>query len=411
MQEVLFLAHRIPFPPDRGDKIRSHFILKAIASHAAVHVATLADDEFDLLEEHSLADVAESFCLVRRALPLPLAGLMALAQGQPVGLPAFRHKALVRYVRHIVATRPISAIYVFSGQMGQYIPQDFTGRVVMDLGDVDSAKFDAYGEKGRGPMAWVYTREGHLMKAEEARLAQRADVTLLISDEEAALFRSRLTTAQLAGADIRVMGNGIDSLHFDPVAIAPEPRLMACEGPRLIFTGQMDYAPNIDAVTRVIDHILPRIRGVLPDATFHVVGRNPPADIMARDGQEGCRIWGRVADMRTWLKASDLALVPLEIARGVQNKVLEAMAMALPVVLTSGAATGIPARDGEEFRIADSDEGLAIAVLDLLQDSRRAQAMGQSARRFVMDNANWQAKLAVLPGLLGLADRPVRHAA
>lgn len=411
MREVLFLAHRIPYPPDRGDKIRSHHILRAIASHAAVHVGTLADDEFDLAAEPYLANTVDSHCLVRRTMPLPLAGLLALAKGQPVSLPAFRHDALMDYVRTVVKTRPIAAIYVFSGQMGQYIPADYTGRVVMDLGDVDSAKFDAYGETGRGPMGWINAREGRLLRAEEARLARRADVTLLISDEEAALFRNRLSADDLAASDIRVLGNGIDSLHFDPGSVAPEPRMLECEGQRLIFTGQMDYAPNIAAATRVIERILPLVRQTIPDATFHVVGRNPPAELAARDGKGGCRIWGRVEDMRTWLKASDLAIVPLDIARGVQNKVLEAMAMALPVVLTSGAATGIPAHDGEDFRIADSDEDLAAAVLALLRDRRGAQAMGQSARRFVMENANWQAKLAGLPALLDLPPRQTRHAA
>ena len=178
--------------------------------------------------------------------------------------------------------------------------------------------------------------------------------------------------------------------------------------PRLIFTGQMDYAPNIDAALRVCDRILPLIRERLPEASFHIVGRKPVSELVVRDGQDGVRVWGRVEDIRCWLKAANLAIVPLEIARGVQNKVLEAMAMALPVVLTPGAATGIGASDGEHFSVAESDEQLAEAAIALLSNLKLAQARGLAARRFIADRATWPRALAALPELVGA---PVRSAA
>ena len=150
MGEILFLAHRIPFPPDRGDKIRSHHILQRLAALAPVHVACFADDPADMAHEPSLAALAASHCLVQRSRPLPLAGLVALAQGQPVSLTAFADRRLASYVAEVIASRPIGAIYVFSGQMGQYVPAGFTGRVVIDLVDVDSAKFGAYAAQGEG---------------------------------------------------------------------------------------------------------------------------------------------------------------------------------------------------------------------------------------------------------------------
>jgi glycosyltransferase involved in cell wall biosynthesis len=173
----------------------------------------------------------------------------------------------------------------------------------------------------------------------------------------------------------------------------------------------MDYAPNIAAARRVIDRILPFIRQDLPEATFHVVGRNPTAELLDHDGAGGCHVWGRVNDIRPWLKAADMAIVPLDIARGVQNKVLEAMAMALPVVLTSGAATGIDALDGVHFTVADSDAALAAAALALLRDHRAASERGTAARRFVTENASWQSALAVLPELLDPHRRATRDAA
>lgn len=409
MGEILFIAHRLPFPPDRGDKIRSHHILGHLASLAPVHVATFADEDADFAQEAELAAVAASYRLVRRGKPLALAAVQALALRQPVSLSAFHDRALAGYIAEVLATRPISAIYVFSGQMGQYVPETFVGRVIVDLVDVDSAKFDAYARKRGGMTAWIEMREARLLALEEARLAARAAVTLLISPAEADLFRARLPA--LTDADVRVLGNGIDSAAFDPAVTEPEPRMLAIPGPRLIFTGQMDYTPNVDAVRRVLDRVLPRIRAVRPEVSFHVVGRNPAAELSARHGENGCHVWGRVDNIPPWLAAATLALVPLEIGRGVQNKVLEAMAMALPVVLSGEAATGIAARNGEHFAVAESDEALAQAVLALLDAPERARALGAAARRFVVENVSWQAALAPLAGIVAGPDGAARHAA
>jgi sugar transferase (PEP-CTERM/EpsH1 system associated) len=410
MGDILFLSHRIPFPPDRGDKIRSHNILKQLTRIAPVHVATFADDDLDIGEEAELAAVASSYRLVRRSKSLVLAGIEALARKLPVSLTAFHDRAIANYVEEVLATRPIRAIYVFSGQMGQYVPASFKGRVVADFVDVDSAKFEAYAAKKRAT-GWIDCRESHLLRAEEARLAQRADVSLLISRAEADLFASRLPAGMADSVDIQVLGNGIDSVSFDPALVAPETRMLDCPGPRLIFTGQMDYAPNVTAAKRVINRILPFIRQDMPEATFHVVGRNPTVDLLNDDGIDGCHIWGRVDDVRPWLKAADIAIVPLDIARGVQNKVLEAMSMALPVVLTSGAATGLGANDGEHYAIADSNPALAAAALTLLRDRRFAAQRGAAARRFVTENASWQTALAALPELVGGPRNTARNAA
>ncbi len=409
--EVLFLSHRMPFPPDRGDKIRSHHILKRIAGLAPVHVATFADDDRDIAEEVELAALARSYRLVRRVKPLVLAGVESLLRRQPVSLPAFYSAEIADYVARVLRERPVATIYVFSGQMGQYIPEDFTGEVIFDFVDVDSAKFEAYAERDHGVRSWINAREGRLLAAEEARQARRANVSLLVSAEEAALFRARLPVEDQATCDVRALRNGIDSRFFDPAAVKPEPRLIDCDGPRLIFSGQMDYAPNVEASLRVIERLLPRIRELIPRTTFHVVGRNPAEELREHHGRNGVHVWGGVEDMRTWLSAADLALVPLEIARGVQNKVLEAMAMSLPVVLTSAAATGIGARDGEHLAIADSDDELVERVTALLSHPRQGWTLGLQARRFVVEELSWQATLAPLAAMIGRKDVPARHAA
>jgi polysaccharide biosynthesis protein PslH len=409
--EILFIGHRIPFPPDRGDKIRSHHVLRHLASIAPVHVATFADDSADFAEEPALAAISASYRLTRRRKPLVVAGVQALAAREPVSLTAFRDASITAYIDEVLRTRPISAIYVFSGQMGQYVPKCFRGHIIADFCDVDSAKFEAYAARKGSMAGWVDAREGRMLRNEEARLSARADVSLLITGNEADLFASRLTPRELRRANIKVLGNGIDSDYFDPAAVDPEPRLKPLRGPKLIFTGQMDYAPNADAAIRAIDRIMPLIRKSIPDATFHVVGRKPTDALASRHGRNGCHVWGRVEDMRTWLKSADLALVPLEIARGVQNKVLEAMAMELPVVMTPGAATGIGGHESEHFRIAQSDEALARASIELLTDRKRAGAMGKAARRFVVEQVSWHAAMAPLDRILAAPARALRDAA
>lgn len=410
--EVLFLAHRMPFPPDRGDKIRSSHILRHIAGLAPVHVATFAESDKDLAEEPQLAALTASHCLVRRTKPLALAGIEAMLRHKPVSLSAFFSSRLADYVRQVLRERPIGTIYVFSGQMGQYVPADFAGRVVIDFVDVDSAKFEAYAANTAGPRRWIDAREGRLLRAEEARLARRADCSLLVSDEEAELFARRLPAADRDVCDVQALRNGIDAAIFDREQVTPEPRLGQSPGPRLIFTGQMDYAPNIAAAERAIVRLMPLIRQHCPEASFHVVGRNPPDRLKTLHGQNGCHVWGEVDDIRTWLAGADLALVPLEIARGVQNKVLEAMAMALPVVLTPQAATGISAHDGEHLAITETDAALAAHVVALADDCAAAAALGARARRHVIEQLSWPATLAPLAPLLApAAERATRRAA
>ncbi|WP_309621989.1 TIGR03087 family PEP-CTERM/XrtA system glycosyltransferase [Novosphingobium sp.] len=409
--EILFLSHRIPFPPNRGDKIRSHHILRHLAALAPVHVATFADDLADMAAESELAALCASHCLVQRTKPLWRAGIKAVASGKPVSLTAFQSPQLSAYVRAVLASGRVDTIYAFSGQMGQYIPGTFAGRVLFDFVDVDSAKFEAYAETGKGPRRWIDAREGWLLAAEEARLAARSQVSLLVSNEEAALFRARLDPALQATCDVRALRNGIDSALFDPAACTPAPAMLQCPGPRLIFAGQMDYPPNVAAALRAAQQILPAIRAQLPQATLHIAGRNPPADLRALHGKNGVNVWGAVADIREWLVAADLALVPLTIARGVQNKVLEAMSMALPVVLTPAAATGIGGSDGATYAVGESDAALADRTIDLLSDPGFAAQLGQNARRFVVEGLSWDATLAPLAAMLGLGAAAARHAA
>lgn len=406
MGEILFLCHRIPWPADRGDKIRSHWMLRRLASIAPVHVGSFAEDERDAGFVADLAELAKSHHIAMRTKPNWLAGVEALAKGQPVSVAAFYDEGLAEWVQATIDAHPIDSIVVFSGQMAQYIPDDFKGRVIMDFVDVDSAKFESYAASGNPAMRWVHAREGRMLAAMEAQVARRADASFFVSEAEAALFRAR------SGADnVAALSNGIDCVFYDPAADFE--RLPAAKGPRLVFTGQMDYRPNVEAVDSFAREVLPRIRQSHPAAEFLIVGRQPTAAVTALDSLPGVTVTGAVDDVRSYLAAADLVVAPLRIARGIQNKVLEAMAMARPVLASTAAAEGIEATDGEHFAVAASPEVEAKLASELLSDSTRRDIMGQAARAHVLAHYGWKAALDPLEAALTghMAPRPMEKAA
>ena len=395
MRDILFLAHRIPFPPDRGDKIRTFHELRHLAGLARVHLACLADDEADAAHLTGLREaigpaLGEIHVEVRRT-SRPAAGVRALIEGRPVSLALFDSGALRGFVERLLAGGRIGTVFAFSGQMAQFVPEELQARFVMDFGDVDSAKFEAYAAEG-GPMAPIHRREGRLLAAFERSVAGRADVSLFVSEAEAGLFRRR---SGLAGADVRALQNGVDLDYYDPGA--PFDRLEE-QGPLIVFTGQMDYAPNIDAVRWFAGEVMPK----LPGARFAIVGRRPPEAVLRLAGPS-VHVTGAVPDVRSWLAAADVVAAPLRIARGIQNKVLEAMAMARPVVASPAAFEGIEAEPGRHLIVAETAEEQAAAISGLLADRESAEAMGRSARRLMEQSYRWEARLAPLADILGLA--------
>jgi sugar transferase (PEP-CTERM/EpsH1 system associated) len=389
--EILFLAHRIPFPPDRGDKIRSFNILKHLCGLAKVHLACFADDEADAAHLAGLRQAlggALGDCHVEvREISRAAAGARALLSGKPVSLTLFDSGAMRGFVSRILAGPEVSTAFAFSGQMAQFVPAGT--RLVMDFVDMDSAKFEAYAEQS-GPLAAVHRREARRLFAFERDTAARAAVSLFVSEAEADLFRTR---AALPQASIRALHNGVDLDFYRPGAVSPAP---APGRPLIVFTGQMDYAPNADAVAWFAQEVLPQI----PGAHFAIVGRNP-TDAVKRLAGSRVTVTGSVPDTRAWLAAADVVAAPLRIARGVQNKVLEAMAMGRPVVASPAAHEGIEAEAGRDLVVAESAEDQARAIRHLLSDPTRAAALGAAARRRMEEAYSWDARLAPLAELIG----------
>jgi len=389
MGDVLFLAHRSPFPPDRGDKIRAYNILKYLSGRKRVHLLAFADDRRDL-DSDGLAPLTASRTVLWRGKSRVRATLEALVRGKPASLTAFDSDTMRAAVADVLAREALDTIYVFSGQMAQYVPAGFGGRVIMDFCDMDSLKFADYAKDARGPMRWLMAREADALFAFERDVAARVGASLFVSAAEADLFREKT-----GSANVQVIENGIDTDFFDPAA-----RFDAVDEPvpLIVFTGQMDYRPNVEAVTWFAQAILPTIRAAHPQVRFAIVGRNP-TDAVRALANDAVIVTGEVADVRGWLAAAACVVAPLKIARGIQNKVLEAMAMARPVVASDAAAEGID-YDGT-ILCGEGANDIAQVVIGLLDDPAEGDRLGQHARTQVQRRYGWAARLAPLDALIG----------
>ena len=376
-------------------------MLRHLGRHATVHLACFADDEADAahlpaLREAMNGNLGEAF--VTPINPSKLLWVTrAYAQRLTINEAAMSSAGLQHFVTRMLAERPITGLYAFSVQMARFVPAGMRPPFVMDFVDFDSAKYADYARNGGFAGRLVYEREARKMFALERATAARADVSLFVSEAEAGLFRAE---AKLAGADIRALSNGIDLAFYHPeAAIAP---VDAPDGPLIVFTGQMDYRPNIEAVCAFARDVMPQLRAAC-DAHFAIVGRRPDASVRALHGRDGVIVTGEVPDVRPWLAAASAVVAPLQIARGIQNKVLEAMAMARPVIASPGAFEGIDAVPGRDLLVADGPGAQVDALLGLFEDPARAEAMGKAARVRMIERYAWDEQLAPLAAMLGLA--------
>jgi sugar transferase (PEP-CTERM/EpsH1 system associated) len=403
MAKLLYLVHRLPYPPNKGDKVRSYHLLKHLAARHEVFVGTFIDDPED--EQH-LGRV-RSLCAglhVSRLNPgrARIGSLAGLLQGEALTLRYFRDAALLEWVRETARRERIDAVVVFSSSMAQYA--DGLGLpMLVDFVDVDSAKWTAYGSHRRWPMSWLYRREGEQLLAYERSVAARSARSFFVTEKEAALFRS------LAPESARIceaLCNGVDTDYFAADPARPSP---FAEGEQaVVFTGAMDYWPNIDAVAWFAAEMLPPLRAAWPALRFHIVGRNPSAAVRALAG-DAVNVTGTVPDVRPYLQHAAVVAAPLRLARGIQNKILEAMAMARPVVAMRECAEAISATRGSELIEAGDADAFVRAVDALLREPARASAIGQAGRERVCRDYCWDAHLSAFDRHLAAvsAEQPV----
>jgi len=397
MKELLFLVHRIPYPPNKGDKIRSFNLLKHLARRYRVHLGTFIDDP----EDWRYVDEVRPLCGEIHVASLSsgrgrLNSLAGLWSNRALTVAYYRNAGLQRWVDQVLQRFAIRRVLVFSSAMAQYVAGPAYRQLhrVIDFVDVDSDKWAQYSRRRPWPLSWLYRRESRTLLSFERHVAAEFAASVFVTAAEVSLF---CKLAPQVAARIFHVSMGVDSNFFVPELDYPNPYPSAVTQ-IMVFTGAMDYWPNVDAVCWFAQDVLPLIRRQIPTAHFAIVGARPTAAVRQLERLPGVQVSGAVRDIRPYLAHARLAVAPLRIARGVQSKVLEAMAMAKPVLLTPAAAEGLLPCPVLEPWIADEPQILAdLAVRVLEEDDQGYASLG---RHWVLQHHNWPVHLGRFEQLL-----------
>jgi sugar transferase (PEP-CTERM/EpsH1 system associated) len=395
LEPLLFLAHRIPFPPNKGDKVRSYHLLEYLSERYRVFLGSFVDQAEDWQYVPTVrAYCADTYFGSIHPLRARMKSLSGLVRGEALTLPYYRDAGLRDWIRDVLDSHGIRKAVVFSGAMAQYVVDDARLCKVVDFCDVDSAKWTQYAESRGWPMSWLYRREGERLHAFERQAAESSAASVFVTPAEVELFR-RITPG--VSARLIHVGNGVDASYFSPAHDLPSP-FPAGQVP-IVFTGAMDYWPNADAAVWFGNEVLPVVRRNIPNAEFWIVGMNPTPTVRALAGTEGVVVTGTVPDVRPYLLHASVVVAPLRVARGVQNKVLEAMAMGKAVVASSACAGGLTGAAGAQFEVAATAQEFSAKVLELIGTTRSAE-IGKAAREHVLEAYTWAGNLAAIHALL-----------
>ena len=389
--KLLYLVHRLPYPPNKGDKVRSYHLLKHLAARHEVHLGTFIDDPDDEQHLPRVRELCKSLHVARLSpRSAKLMSLRGLLSGEALSLPYYRDAGLQAWVDATAAREGFDAVVVFSGVMAQYTRGLAGLKTLVDFVDVDSAKWRDYAPEHAWPMSWLYRREFAKLLGFEQRVASEAACSFFVTDNEVALFRELSPGRELR---LAALGNGVDADFFTPDAAHANP-FTPDELP-VVFTGAMDYWPNVDAGSWFVQDILPGLRARFPTLRFHIVGRSPTPAVQALAG-DAVNVTGTVPDVRPYLQHAAAVVAPLRLARGIQNKVLEAMAMARPVVAAGTCVNAITRAPLAGLQAAESEDDYVQRLSAWLADRDAALAAGRAARDFVLGAYSWDAHLAGL---------------
>lgn len=405
---ILFLAHRIPFPPNKGDKIRAFNILKHLAERHEVSLACLIDDESDLQFVPQIAERVKRLVFDRiRPQMKKLLALRGLLQSRPITVGYFYTPLLQGQIDDLIEAANIDAFVCSSSPMAEYLFRSRhsgakirAGIKVMDLIDVDSYKWRQYAEQSPAWTSWIYRHEAEYLAEYERRIAGAFDHVLVVSEQEKSLFPGGGNTPNL-----QAMSNGVDLEFFKPDRLGSR----APARPTLVFTGAMDYRPNIEGIRWFVESVFPRIRAAIPDVELLIVGNKPTPEVVRLGRLPGVVVTGFVKDVREYLARASVSIVPLRVARGIQNKVLEAMAMGKAVVCTPQAHEGIRATSGEELVVAEGTDDFSAATIDLLLNQGKAERLGLAARQCVESEYSWEDNLRLLDRILPVGSAVARE--
>ena len=398
-KHLLLICHRIPYPPNKGDKIRAYNILRFLSQKFQIHLAFMIDDLNDINTLDSLRPLVNDifYDVISPKWKKFLSG-RALLGSQPVSVPYFYSRRLQRSIDNLLQHQPMDVVFCSSSPSAEYIFRSShyndklqKAKWIMDFIDVDSHKWRQYSATCKPPMQWLYKREAESLLAYETRIAREFHHLLLVSESEKSLF-----ARYCPGASLDAVSNGVDLDFFSPGKGNVLPK-NSCV---LAFTGAMDYWPNVEGVEWFVNQVWPMVRKDTPDAVFYIVGSHPSPNVKQLAEQKGVTVTGFVPDVRDYLTTADICVVPLKIARGIQNKVLEAMAMAKAVVCTPQALEGIRAEAGKDVLVAQGAENFAKSIKQLLENKNHLTLVGHQARLCIEQEYSWDKNLARLDKIL-----------
>ena len=397
MRSVLFLCHRLPWPPSKGDKIRSYHVLRRLAEHYRVYLGTFVDDPADWQYLAPVEALCTEVC-VRPLRPWSVRwrALVSLLRGDALTVGVYRDGVMRRWVEGLLAQGKVELVLCYSSGVATFVAAHPQLRRVMDFVDVDSDKWRQYAQAHRGPARMIYQREAHRLGEFERLVAAQFDASVLVSESEAEFFRQQVPAA--AGR-IHGIPNGVDAEYWNPRHAHANPYQPAER--TVVFVGAMDYRANVHAAQWFAREVWPRILASCPQARFYIVGSNPTAAVHALGQLEGIVVTGRVEDVRPWLAHAHAVAAPLRIARGIQNKVLEALAMEKVLLATPEAWEGIEDFPGRQGCISDSPEVMATEALRWLETPQIERV--PAARAMVLSRFDWVGNLDTYERVLGHA--------
>jgi len=393
---ILFLTHRLPYAPNRGDRVRAYHLLRALSARADVDLLSLVHDADEASHAGDLASLAASVT----AIPVPrfmnmLRSAAFLPSSRPTTHTLLDAPQLTGAIASLARRSPDVVLAYCSGMARCALEPALRDLpLVLDMVDVDSAKWATMAETHAPPLSWVYGREARVLRAFEATAAAHASTTMVVTENE-----RQTMTAIAPGARVEVVPNGVDAARLRPTG---EPT----GEPVIVFCGVMNYAPNEEAAIWFAREVWPLVIARRPDARFEIIGSGPTPTVQAlADPKTNVAVIGEVPDVAPHLWKAAVSVAPLRTARGIQNKVLEAIAAGLPTVITPIVSEGVPNLVLSACRIAASPQAFAEAVLTYLESppaQRRELALSVD-----FGSLSWDRTLAPVHDILAqAASRP-----